>query len=951
MGLVQRIISTVVGAVMMTTNCGISTSGGQRIFDGKYIIAADKTAQWTRQEKANGYNLRIHGWEEWENAAYIGFNLPDGFNVDGLEKAELTLYTEYIKNTGDAYLYSAEYTDFEDGYQYEGECEPKYCREELLNFKIPTQSGIFKLDITDTIRHLKADTNIAFRIDVKSQNSDNDWCIVPTKKGMSPKIELTYDNSNVKKTNVTINICNNGEIIKTYYDCVSGMTQYRLQEKQKRYIRKNNDIYYAPSDIPEYYPITAESETTVNVEFMKKTYDNLAFFEDFGSDKEALIARGITGNYTIENGRAVIRDTETINLPDFAEGEEISVEFETEGDVKIVGDNVVEEKCGITVSAQGHKITSITGNGTIDNLAVMIKNPKYGEIKNNSFTFYEDMWDSVGSVCISEDDNTTFAEIKDGAKVYKTINGLEKGTYNLYADVKRDSIGDIGYMYAKVNDKPINTTSCFGNNEWKKAVIQGIKIEDGSCEIGFCGCGKFTNVYLERSDTSDVFLVGGDITELSYIENCGGKYYDENGIQKDAVQILAENGFNFARIRIYNNPGKGRGDGEFYLPDGFQDLQSGLELAKRAKDKGMKIQLTLYYSDYWADGSRQIIPYDWQKQLEGKSETECIQILERLVYEYTKNVMSEMKKQETIPEYVSLGNEMQNGILFPFGSISENEFENTARLLNSGAKAVREVLPETEIVLHLDGKMSQYEYFFDKCEELGVDYDIIGPSYYPFWSGNTVEEAVNFYNDLIKRYDKDILVMETGYNFNPVTAAGYTGQLNNSGPYEGIYPDSPDGQRAFMEEVLAGIKSVYGGRCIGDLYWNPIMINCDGVGWAVRESNDCVDVNLISNTTLFDFDGKALPVFEAFKNNGYNNDTIGIGGRITSKSGKAAVNKEVCITVNDVKYNIRTDKTGGYFVYVKYDDRITVSADTGNEYVLDTRYEKIKTGIDFTIDG
>jgi arabinogalactan endo-1,4-beta-galactosidase len=86
--------------------------------------------------------------------------------------------------------------------------------------------------------------------------------------------------------------------------------------------------------------------------------------------------------------------------------------------------------------------------------------------------------------------------------------------------------------------------------------------------------------------------------------------------------------------------------------------------------------------------------------------------------------------------------------------------------------------------------------------------------------------------------------------------------VSNNGPYDAVYPSSPEGQRDFLYECFNGLKSVANGRIIGDLYWDPVMIEVLGVGWELGADN------VVSNTTLFDFSGNALPALKAFK---YNN--------------------------------------------------------------------------------
>lgn len=887
--------------------------------DGTVTVTADKTAQWTAQEKDVYNSLRVHGWSSWETAPYIGFTLPDGFDPSALLSAELVVSTESAKNSGKAYIYSADYDSFENGVQYGGtegspdySSAPSYDETEFAYFTSPAASGSFAIDVTDYIAQLGANAvHAAFRIDVKSQNSNNDWHFGSCTSGTAPKLVLEFDDPSIPKTDVTVNITADGQTLRTYSERVKG-SEFVLPAELQQHIRRGDTIYYFPSGSETTYTLNGSGAQTINIEFGKKQCENTALFEDFCAGKAELERRGISGDFAAENGKAVLSGG-TLNIPSTADGLKLKAECDVTGDITAAGDGVTQSVSSGHLTAEG-MITSFTGSGTIDNLTVSIADPVY--------------------------------------------TGLENGTYTLSASVRRYDLADTAYIYAKTDGAPANRASAAGNDTWRKTVIQGIEVTDGKCAIGISGASQFADITLtkEAAPSRAEFLTGGDITEVSYVESCGGKYYDENGVQADPIQLLAERGFNFARVRIYNDPGKGHGDGEWYLPEGFQNLEDGLSLAKRAKDKGMQIELTLYYSDYWADGSRQLIPNEWAEEIKGLSGDAVITRLGELIYEYTKDVMERMKAQDTVPEYVSLGNEMQGGLLYgpgyDYGRTGTNNFENLAYFLNQGSKAVKEVSPNTKIVLHLDGKMSQYQSFFDNCERTNVNYDVIGPSYYPFWTGNTVDEIVDFYNGLIERYDKDILVMETGYNFNPTKPDGSTGQLADNGPYEGIYESSPDGQRAFMEEVFQGLRSVAGGRCIGDLYWDPMMIYHDGVGWAFSEATDQAGDNVVSNTTLFDFDGKALPAFDAFENNGYTPGKIGIGGTFKTPSGVPASNTAVSININGDDYTVNTDKFGGYFLRVPYSDTVTVTSPAGTgSYSYDMTQKSIATGADFTTES
>ncbi|MDO5397346.1 MAG: glycosyl hydrolase 53 family protein [bacterium] len=410
------------------------------------------------------------------------------------------------------------------------------------------------------------------------------------------------------------------------------------------------------------------------------------------------------------------------------------------------------------------------------------------------------------------------------------------------------------------------------------------------------------------------FYRGGDITELSYIESLGGKYCDADGNNRDALDILAENGMNMARIRLTNNPGKGRGDGIYYLPEGFQDETDCLALAKRAKEHNMKIQFTFNYSDYWSNGSRQIIPDDWVKQIEKETgynvkdadflnkmtteeRAEIIDCLENIVYEYTLDIMKKLNAQGTLPEYVSLGNEIRGGLLFPFANtykanmnrdrfelvfgddksdkdiICPEDWDSLARFINAGYKAVKEVSPESRIIIHLDdgSKVSSFTWYLDKLDAAGAKYDVIGASYYPAWSGNTIDTCVDFCNEITKQYDKDIMIMETGFNWNETIKDGSAGQLVDIEAYKEIFPPTQEGHYGYMKALFEGLRSVEGDRCLGALYWDPLMIHVEDEngnnlsGWAYREEDDGVEKCIVENTTLFDFDGKAIKSLEAYR--------------------------------------------------------------------------------------
>lgn len=413
------------------------------------------------------------------------------------------------------------------------------------------------------------------------------------------------------------------------------------------------------------------------------------------------------------------------------------------------------------------------------------------------------------------------------------------------------------------------------------------------------------------------FLYGGDITQLNYVEDNGGKYYDFDGTEKDALDILAENGINAVRIRLSNTTGKGTGADGYYLPGGYQDFEDCLDLAKRAAERGMEIEWTFNLSDYWSNGLRQMVPSEWAERIKSElgfdindaeflrsmtdGEREEIQkMLGELVYGFVKDTLAALKAEGITPAYVSLGNEMQAGILFPFANINGANYDPEtkqlvygsdkseddvicpanaaafAEILNKGYEAVKETDENIEVVLHCDdgGHMDTFDRFIGTLNANGVNFDVVGASYYPAWSQLEVGAVVDFINEVSEKYGKDVLIMETGYNWSAVKKDGYPGQLAEYEGYMEKFPFTEEGQAGFMDELITGLKSAR--RCRGFLYWDPMLIHVDdaeggnAVGWAVKESDDKSDTNVVENSTLFDFGGHALSALRVIKNHAEN---------------------------------------------------------------------------------
>lgn len=597
-------------------------------------------------------------------------------------------------------------------------------------------------------------------------------------------------------------------------------------------------------------------------------------------------------------------------------------------------------------------------------------------------------------------------DVSGGKKI--EVTGLTDGYYDLTVTCKNDVVDENTYVYGVSDDYIMSSTVLPKSADGVKVTVKGIGVTDGKCEIGVVTSGKsnieFSGADLTASKASK-FITGGDMTEVSYIEDLGGVYKDENGNEVDVFRYLAANGVNMARIRLSNTTGKGTGDSIYYLPGGYQDEADCLELSKRAKDAGMGIQFTFNYSDYWSNGTRQIIPSEWVKQIKNElgydvkdpaflksmtaEQKKAIQDkLVTIIYDYTYDIMTKLKNQGTVPEYVSLGNEINGGMLFPFGNAyaanmsttkkpfelvwgddqdADNdipcakELDYLKKFLKSGYDAVKAVSPETQVIVHFatdgnngainDGK---YTWLMDEAVKAGA-VDVLGASYYPAWSNAVASKAAEFCERMYAKYNKPVMIMETGFNWNPTKKNGYAGQLVDIDAYKDIYPASIDGHKGYMAELFNELKGA-GDSCVGVLYWDPCMIHVEDSanpneslsGWANHESDDKPDGNVVENTTLFDFDGKAIPTVGVFRNSkSSEKGTLSGGYTVTEDGGtiKAAVTNNYD-TEKKVNLYVAVYDNNGVLKEIKIDSK---SVAPGAEVTLTLLVPTVTDGGDYKV--
>ena len=272
-----------------------------------------------------------------------------------------------------------------------------------------------------------------------------------------------------------------------------------------------------------------------------------------------------------------------------------------------------------------------------------------------------------------------------------------------------------------------------------------------------------------RSD----FLNGLDCSMVSIIEENGGKYIDYDGKVKDFFQLIKENGINLVRVRLWNDYNSNTG----VKGGGCLDVERVLKLALRAKKAGLKFLLDFHYSDNWADPGKQSCPYSWRYLDFNGAKNE----LEK----FTKNTIEYFKSRGANIDYVQIGNEINNGFMFPFGDINwrdenskKNTLDNVATLLKTAINAVKRSSPNTKIILHIGDTALKTWYnektrkdvpdglwFFQQMEQRKVPYEIASASFYLFYHHKPddyldMNKMTNSINQFIDTLKKPFMIME-----------------------------------------------------------------------------------------------------------------------------------------------------------------------------------------------
>ena len=345
-------------------------------------------------------------------------------------------------------------------------------------------------------------------------------------------------------------------------------------------------------------------------------------------------------------------------------------------------------------------------------------------------------------------------------------------------------------------------------------LLSGCAAGKGSEELENIAVTSDTLCVQKVESLPDDFILGMDASCVPALEKSGVKYYDHEGAEKDVYRILAENGVNYIRVRIWNDPYDADGNG---YGGGNCDISNAVAIGKRAAECGMKLLVNFHYSDFWADPAKQMVPKAWRGM---DIESKC-----SALYDYTKQSLQTLLDAGVDIGMVQIGNETNGALCGESGN-----WENICRLLSAGARAVREICPEAMVAVHFANpeKSGTYEFYAKQLADQQVDYDVFASSYYPFWHGSQ-ENLSQLLSKIATTYDKKVMVAETSYAYT-AEDTDWSGNTIGAGSEVQGYDFSVQGQADLVRDVidLVANKTKNG---IGVFYWEGTWISAGGRDW------------------------------------------------------------------------------------------------------------------------
>ena len=323
------------------------------------------------------------------------------------------------------------------------------------------------------------------------------------------------------------------------------------------------------------------------------------------------------------------------------------------------------------------------------------------------------------------------------------------------------------------------------------------------------------------AQTSADFVTGADVSGLPRQEQRGVVFHDREGRERDCLELL-HNDYKMGaiRLRVWVEPTR----------DGSSTKEDVLKMALRAQKLGMDVMIDFHYSDWWADPGSQPIPRAWQ----GHSYEQMKEDLRQ----HTIDVLTLLKENGVEPRWVQVGNETSNGLLW---SVKTNERgwpvkdengkttivqsmghintepEQYAGFIRTGYDAVKEVLPQAIVIIHLDNGYNPklYDWNLGIVQQYGGKFDMIGMSLYPYWARQShpemeadqvITDCISNIRRVSEKFGCDVMIVETGFEVDLE------------------HPEKMEEGRRQLARIIREAKSQTDGHCRGVFYWEPQTI-------------------------------------------------------------------------------------------------------------------------------
>ena len=313
-----------------------------------------------------------------------------------------------------------------------------------------------------------------------------------------------------------------------------------------------------------------------------------------------------------------------------------------------------------------------------------------------------------------------------------------------------------------------------------------------------------------RPQPTSTLARGADVSWITQMEAAGRRFYNAAGVETDGIRLLKQLGMDAIRLRVWVDP-----------DNGWCGKDDFLVKARRAHQLGMRLMVDFHYSDTWADPGQQRLPVAWEgRDLEG---------LKAAIAIHTVDILDALKDAGIAPEWVQVGNETGNGMLWETGRASTN-MANYAALSNAGYDAVKSVFPDAKVIVHLQrgDDNDLFRWLFDGLKANGGKWDVIGMSLYPSPSDwrEMNEKCLANMKDMLGRYGSAVMICEVGMSWDEAPTA-----------------------KLFLEDLMAKCRTLPTDRSLGVFYWEPQSYG----GW--------------NGYTLgaFDNTGKPTEALDAFK--------------------------------------------------------------------------------------